>query len=107
MSKSNYAVAAIIALAALAGAVGTAQAGGKHRFHFNNFNNFKTVDSYDDFGSYSSYGIKSLHRHPRLRIVIGGGGVGYGSGCEYLYDKWLLTGRSIWKRKFLLCKGLL
>lgn len=51
-------------------------------------------------GAAEAHGIYKQHG-PRLRIVIGGGGYGY--GCGYLYDRWQFTGSRYWKREYFAC----
>ncbi len=86
MSKTSFALAAVVAVATLTGGISVANAGGKHmQMHMHN--NF----THNNF----------FQHHRRLGIIIANTGV----GCGYLYDRWLATGDYFWKRKFYLCRS--
>lgn len=87
MSKTSFAVAAVVAFAALAGGISSASAGGNHmHMQMHNMHN----------GMHNNF----FRHRPRLGIIIANSGV----GCGYLYDRWLATGDYFWKRKYYLCR---
>jgi len=86
MSKTSFAVAAIVALAAVTGGISSANAGGNH-MHMLMRN-----------GMHNHFFFR--HR-PRLGIIIANTGV----GCGYLFGRWLATGDYFWKRKYSLCRS--
>jgi hypothetical protein len=79
MTKTFFAVAAVVALAALTGGISCANAGGNHMQMHNNF----------------------FRHRPRLGIIIASTGV----GCGSLYDRWIYSGDYFWKRKYDFCRS--
>jgi hypothetical protein len=89
MTKTSFAVAAVVALAALTGGISCANAGGNHmQMHMlNNMHN----------GMHNNF----FRHRPRLGIIIASTGV----GCGSLYDRWIYSGDYFWKRKYDFCRS--
>lgn len=96
MSKTSFAVAAVLGLVALTSGISAANAGGMHMHSQSGMHMPKIMSMHDHMSDH-------FFRHrPRLGFIIANTGV----GCEYLYDRWLYTGDYYWKRKYYLCRNV-
>jgi hypothetical protein len=93
MMKMTFAVGAVLAFAAAAG-TSAANAAGMH------MNNGSSMHSMNMHSSGMSMPDHMYHHHPRFGVII----ANTGSGCGYLYDRWIYSGDYFWKRKYEACR---
>jgi hypothetical protein len=89
MSKTSLLLAAAAALATLTGGLSAANARGGMGMHMHGMMSMPTHNN-------------SFFRHHRsLPLIV----ATTGSGCGYLYDRWIYTGDYYWKHKYNRCLG--